>query len=393
MVNGHTLQWKAPIGGVLAVQIFFVISGFYMFLILDSERVSYRNFIFSRIFRIFPLYYLTLFVSLLCGAFFIRVLQARLDVLWPWRQYFHLFSPLTVFKLVFLNLSIIGQEALGFQDIHLSTGNLAWTLTGQTTEPYLWSFMLVPQAWTLSLELCFYLLAPLLVRRSSPFLASLIVISLAMRVFLQAMGFSQYSSSNMLQDSFANRFLPSALGIFILGGLSYRVYKKYFARGIPRRWVFLASALVFPLLIFDNPLLKSLFHRLPLETFSIFNYALVVTLVAAAAPVFFAATRNNKLDRTIGEYSYSIYIIHYLVQQLAQFALVKGGFDYLHDPAGFKAWYFVLTLGVTLILTVLSTRFLQAKVDAFRHREFRYQLGRRAKKRNSPGNCKAGRSR
>src|ERR1700747_2964117 len=57
------------IGGQIAVQSFFIISGFYMSLILNEKYVginnSYRLFITNRFFRLFPIYWTVLLATVL----------------------------------------------------------------------------------------------------------------------------------------------------------------------------------------------------------------------------------------------------------------------------------------------------------------------------------------
>src|SRR5690349_17188282 len=61
--------------GGLAVAGFFVISGFYMSLIAEKYQLQHKNFItlknfyLSRIFRIYPVYYLCLFITLILYSF------------------------------------------------------------------------------------------------------------------------------------------------------------------------------------------------------------------------------------------------------------------------------------------------------------------------------------
>ena len=60
------------VGGMMAVQVFFMISGFYMAMILSQKYVgkgSYLLFITNRFYRLFPIFWtiliITIFISLL----------------------------------------------------------------------------------------------------------------------------------------------------------------------------------------------------------------------------------------------------------------------------------------------------------------------------------------
>ena len=57
------------VGGVIAVKAFYIISGFYMSLILNEkyvgQRNSYRLFLSNRLLRLFPIYWTILLLTLL----------------------------------------------------------------------------------------------------------------------------------------------------------------------------------------------------------------------------------------------------------------------------------------------------------------------------------------
>jgi len=61
------------VGGEMAVKIFFMISGFYMALILNEKYIgansSYWLFLKNRLLRLYPLYFLVLFLTLIITYF------------------------------------------------------------------------------------------------------------------------------------------------------------------------------------------------------------------------------------------------------------------------------------------------------------------------------------
>src|SRR5262249_61405720 len=73
--------------------------------------------------------------------------------------------------------------------------------------PHLGTFEVIPQAWSVSLELMFYALAPFLVRRHWLVLVALIVAAYVLRSVAAAYGFSG--------SCFAFRFFPFELGLFL----------------------------------------------------------------------------------------------------------------------------------------------------------------------------------
>ena len=59
-------------GGVVAVQAFYIISGFYMALILNTKYVgagAYRVFIGNRFLRIYPVYWVVLILTVVLSCF------------------------------------------------------------------------------------------------------------------------------------------------------------------------------------------------------------------------------------------------------------------------------------------------------------------------------------
>src|SRR3954467_14245222 len=79
-------------GGLLSVQLFFMISGYYMALILETKYLTkpdgYRLFLSNRFLRIFPSYFLILFLSI---AFYTLsyVLTHNADRFGLWSSAFH----------------------------------------------------------------------------------------------------------------------------------------------------------------------------------------------------------------------------------------------------------------------------------------------------------------
>lgn len=166
------IRW--PIAPDRAVQAFFVISGFYMALVLDKRYSDNWTFWTNRLIRIFPSY----------------LLIAALTALWLWRFWPQFYASLSTFDAV-TNVVIVGQD--------IST--------------YRGGGLFLPQAWSVSLELYFYVLAPWLVRLRSPKIIGLIIISIIARLIGYSRG---------LGDFWSYRFFPFEMSFFLAGILIYR---------------------------------------------------------------------------------------------------------------------------------------------------------------------------
>ena len=176
------------VGGQLAVQSFYMISGFYMALILSEKYIgkknSYKLFITNRLLRLFPIYWvvllLVIFYSLFAGIYTNGADFASLQSYLTYLDSAHLSS--FVF-LIFANIFILFQDAVMFLGLNIDTGHLFFTSNFTSTSPRLHDFLLIPQAWTISIEIAFYLIAPFLVRRKLRGLTILITLSLLLRFF------------------------------------------------------------------------------------------------------------------------------------------------------------------------------------------------------------------
>lgn len=159
VVASHTYG-TLLITGAQAVEFFFVISGFLMSLILVEGAVYRKNtdFWINRTLRIFPLFLLVASTSL--------IMQIFVQFTGGQSSFFHVLFQTPVFGQVLLSLSnlvILGQDLVMFLDVQNGEFVLRRTF-GDFTIPVHWA-LLVPQAWTISLELVFYLVAPFILKK------------------------------------------------------------------------------------------------------------------------------------------------------------------------------------------------------------------------------------
>jgi peptidoglycan/LPS O-acetylase OafA/YrhL len=150
-----------------------------------------------------------------------------------------------------------------------------------------YKFMPVPQAWTLALELEFYLLAPLLVRWSIRWLVLMGLASLSLReaaLYLHWFGPWVYYA------------LPFQLVFFVTGMLSYRLSQFLRISG-------LKLSLIFWLVVCAEIFMGS---------FSRVGWLFFVSL-PIALPFIFQLTKRSRLDELIGQLSYPLYVCHLFV--------------------------------------------------------------------------------
>ncbi len=306
LAHAGALNWLGMIDGATAVEAFFAISGFYITMILREKYVNMANpywlFISNRFLKIFPLYWLVLLLTITCASLVPHFNEhAYAGSLTMYLQYGKDLSFSTWAYLLFNHIAIFFQEMALYMGVNLQTGNLFITKNFAATHPLLWRFELVPQAWSVGLELMFYVIAPFLVKKQWWVIALVALASFYLKFYGLTHGYNS--------DPFTYRFFPFELTYFLLGGLSFIFYKE-FVRGavIPKVvsvgiWAVLVSCTLF----------YSKIHFVYVHDF----YLLLVT---ASMPFLFNYTKNFKTDRFIGELSYSVYLIHILVMNLLKTA-------------------------------------------------------------------------
>jgi len=291
VVMSHIITWEAPLysgfGGTTSVEVFFLISGFYIALILDKTYKKKKLFYINRLLRLYPIYLIICVLVLSVASFRSGVSE-------------NLFGfPAKVLSIAsFSNLTLVGIDWLMFFDtsgggIHLTSLNFS----GTRMRDLLW----VPQAWSLGIELSFYLIAPYICRRSSRTLIFIIAALIGVQVFSH--------SSGLDYSPWDHRFFPFELPYFLVGILFYRLRKN---RDSNEKFEIPIKA-IYALLIFSY-----IAFSLITTKFSLSYYSMIAILLSLATVVIIFGP-NDESDRRFGELSYPIYICHVLVAQVYDF--------------------------------------------------------------------------
>lgn len=185
-----------------AVNVFIILSGFVIFNLLDHERRGFRPYIIRRFFRIFPAYLLLLLVS----AALLGVAEAAFsDPLWR--------SARNDGRLGILADTRAHFEAHMLAHLLLLQGMVPSRLLPSA------EYAILGQAWSISLEWQFYLVAPLCFGaiRRDPARGTLAVVAIATAAFFA------------LRYVAGEGFLPAAVPYFMVGGASYFLWKVHAA--------------------------------------------------------------------------------------------------------------------------------------------------------------------
>lgn len=281
-------------GGQNAVQLFYMISGFLISFVL-VERKAYKSiwsFYLNRYLRIYPIYFVVASLTL------VTFLAASLVTSEP--EFFSVFRNAPVSAgvlLIIANVTLFFQDWVMFAGVH--SNKLSFVTDFRNSDVVLYPGLLLPQAWTLGVELTFYLIAPfILVRKRLLFL--LLTLSILLRIYLYWIGLGT-------KDPWTYRFFPAELAFFILGALAHQLllpsYLKMFTEPRLNDYSNFGTCFVIAVTLFYTyiPIADSIKS---IALFSIFWLAL---------PFTFIFQSKRKWDSWIGNLSYPLYTCHILV--------------------------------------------------------------------------------
>lgn len=324
------------VGGTIAVQLFYIISGFYMCMILSEKYNNKSKYLFysNRAMKIYPVYLVTLIFTIILSVLialafsndiFIRNFKSILTL-----------SRMDLFVLTIIsNLFILGQDLLFILGYSLETNSWFFETNYNASMNPLHHYLFVGQAWTISLELFFYILAPFLVKLNNIKLISIILFSITLRAVAYSHG--------LVHKPWDYQFFPFEFAFFLSGMLSYRLFSKQFA---------ILKVAKVQLIVFIFVLLSILFY--PLSYSGKYLKWTFYIIFLFALPFIFELFKRSSLDRKIGELSYPIYITHMLVAtviiNLYDFGVLKG---------------FVVAFA-SVLFSIVINKYIQNPIESYR---------------------------
>lgn len=319
------------VSGWYAVNAFFVISGFYMAMVLNEKykELSSVTFYKSRIFRLFPTYYVGLILALVVSYSAISI-------------HFDTLSIGSKIYFIFQNIFIVGQDLAYVFCVGTSTGVCAHPV----------AMTINPPAWSLAVELGFYLIAPFILK-SAKKTYLFFAVGCVYLLLLNGVSFPT-SALSLLGDwlapvgaanlpVFNYYFYPSSFIFFGGGALVYHLSKRV---SEPSYFLSIATVLALAFTTTVMPFWHLLFF-------------------AISIPVVFKYTKSNRVDRLVGELSYPAYILHFPILL------------FLKDYSVSHPQYFTFVSLGTLVaiisccLGLVVYHLVDKRVDNYRHsREF-----------------------
>jgi peptidoglycan/LPS O-acetylase OafA/YrhL len=328
-------------GGVVAVQAFYIVSGFYISLILNEKYgpgvVGTKLFYSNRFLRIYPIYWTILAASIALSL--LERSHPNIHTIGTLPNFIHYSDDLgfgSKLYLLITNISLIGMD-WGFF-LRFDGPQIEATSSFQSFYPRAFELTFVPQAWTLGVEIAVYLIAPFIFRRKLAVLVAIAAASTAARAYA--------FSNGLTGDPWTYRFLPFELGLFILGSIAYRAYKKVsFLSCRFAGWLCLTVVLA---LTVYYPNLSTAASVIPGFGTGQLLYLLAVFI---SIPAIFHLSKSSGVDRWIGELSYPVYL-----SQMMVIALCNGAFG----PGN------VYPVLGSIAISVLVVLFIDRPIEKFR---------------------------
>lgn len=304
--------------GIVAVKGFFMISGFYMALILNEKYIdknnSYKLFISNRLLRIYPMYWVMLVLTILVGYFW-AFHGAQLQTLIP-----NNYHP-TNFFLYTSPLGMLRDFSLIIRSDYINPQNL--------------KLPLVAPAWTLVLEILFYLIAPFLIKRKWWLILLLLIVSFCIRYFLY---FTHYFRNEYLLTG----FFPASIGYFLIGLLSYRLYGYLKKRIVPSKISQIILLILSCYIIFWDRLPAITIYTVSVKEIMFFP------ILFFSVPFIFLFSQASLIDGFLADLSYPIYISHWFI-----FSLIWNVFSFTARTTEFVVLFIVGTVILAILLKIL----------------------------------------
>ena len=341
--TGNSFHYYMLGGRGLAPECFFIISGFYMSLVLNevylkSHKISFSelyNFYSNRFLRILPVYWIFLLLRIIASVVCLKLncCPEQTATLIFWQKHFDSLTPTSAIALIFSNIMVFGLDlCITFLNVG-ADGGLFFSV--HQTPMWAGLFIFIPPAWALGTIFIFYLISPFLVRKNIVWILSLIGASFLARIL--AFRLTQYGL-------FSNKVFPLELAMFLLGIVSYRMYiaisakrDKYLLWG-KVAWISIVAVTL------GYPLLPST------QTFPHFysdDRIIYVTLLMLSIPFIFLVSKESIVDRFLGELSYPLYICHFMV-------ILFFGYPMDHErPLAEVAMIFLISMILSLASVLL----------------------------------------
>jgi peptidoglycan/LPS O-acetylase OafA/YrhL len=301
--------------GHFAVYVFFMLSGYWIFKMFEEKYSSYKNaylvYIKSRLLRVIFIYWLVLLVGII--VFFVAVSITQSD---SWQQF-------SMTEIVLKNVFILG--------INQSP------------------IMFVVPAWSLEVEIQFYLLAPVLVLLR-PYISIqwlLVAAVAAMLLYIQVVPL-QHRVSNIVL------YLP----FFLIGAWLYYSHKLFSAK--TANFGLWLGVLVIAVNVLV-PSLRAGFLTKTAPLFGAHHYQDQINIVLAFLTLPYLSRNitqkeTSSFDGTWSSMSFVLYLLHWPLLKIYYTLLYVNGNAY---KAIFFGGYFIVSVALSYFISVTADRYFE----------------------------------
>lgn len=352
VVRDHVPFFQYPflIKGGFAVILFYVISGFYMAMIIKESYSKLGKgwewkFLLNRALRLYPAYWLVLIFTIIAMATMgtPTIYTSQLGL-----------SAIERALALFCDTFIVGLDAL------VSGGLVHWHDKPGLDVMLNWQVLPVFVGWTIAVELTFYAFAAFFImrtRRSAYFALALGAYIRLYFVFIngKALMMNHFGIGYEV-DPWGYHFFGIALIFFMFGYLAYEIYvdlgEKLKSDPSFLKFIRIAAVALGAILLVECFMFNGYQGILDYEDIGIW---VTIPFFVLFVPMIFLLTRNSKIDNIIGQFSYPIYLCHYIVTEFAN--------KVLHLPVG--PWTTLVAVFVSGAVIVFG---LELPIDRLRHR-------------------------
>lgn len=317
VVGAHTKTYLF-LDGRSAVCLFYIISGFYMALILNTGY-SQNNvgFYISRSLRIYVPYLIVLFGGIALYKFF----GLKIPILNPSTPEGDALSLLSNFFILGQDLLYVLGETSGVFGYNPfpNSGNLSGAA-------------FIGPGFTIAIELYFYIIAPFILRSKSRLLFG---------ICWAALYYFVIWTYGLETIDFKYHLFPSSFIYFFAGALMYQINQDYSAKKeLDAIHLFCLGIIILVLLTRMTQLFPPLF-----------------LMGMFATPMLFNVFASSKVDRQIGNLSYGVYLAHWPIREIVSSFGVEMGFN-----------HFLITSGLSIAIAMAILYFVEMPLDKVRHK-------------------------
>lgn len=332
--NFFYLSYFKNDAGFLGVILFFVLSGFLITYLLLSEKSAYGNislkkFYIRRILRIWPLFFLIIFITI---------------------PYFFFFS----------------QDSSLIFDINFWIGFILFSFFLPNLAPVLgYSLPGLYHLWSIGVEEQFYIIWPVFIKKIKKRLLHFLVIIFV--IFSLAPHITGYTLNHFFHNSKCLFYLTEFLIKFkincmALGGIAaYLCFTKNKFVNLIKNGVFEIIIFILTFVLWLYGLRFSVFNE---EIYAIFFTIIIINISTKPKPFI---TLENKIFNYLGKISYGIYIYHILVITILINTLKIYFITYMYShEIIINIFLYVFSFGITILISSFSYELYEKKFLNFK---------------------------